>query len=238
MQSAALVFGVFGAFGLVGACAESVHSPGLGTTRPSPDAPAAADILQAARTAYATAATYKDQGTLSAWFAGENPLSTTQTFETAFVRGERFHFTSDDPKHKWLSVSITSDFEHTYFSPSGDHSHDYGEHLTQALSEGVVVPGIAVTAFLMPNVFTKGSQVLPADPVVVGLDSIDGHDCWRIDGTYGSDGRGTLWIDRDEYLIRRFALRIPDAEINVSYQPKLGEPITAATYGVTAIAER
>jgi len=165
--------------------------------------PTAEEIVATMAQAYASARTYEDHGEVTEEFttAGRNPFNSRKTFETAFVRGQKFRFEyreRGDPNRAYV---IWSDFAHTYTKWYVHQGTDESKNLGFALAtaEGVSSrTSHTVPRMLVPEVGGVALHSL-SDLRLDGEEDIEHHACWKI-----SAGEHTqIWIDRQTHFVRR-----------------------------------
>lgn len=178
----------------------------------------AVEIVAKLEATYAGAKTYSDRGT------ARNP-NATLSFETTFVRGQRFRFDVRDESKPERGFTLWSDPTHTYsrwYSPA--RTTNDGPGLGVAIAVATKPSGGVVK--LLANLLSPAETPRPklTDVKLTGIETIDDRPCWVVVGKR-DDGETTLWIDRETYVLRRSA---EDSD-TASYTPVLDQPIDVAT---------
>ena len=197
----------------------------------APAPPRAADLLDQARHTYATARSYEDRGTVRV-SRMNGPVSDDLSFETAFVRGGKFRFTYRRARQSETYV-LWFDGAHAYTlwslgSRAVTEARDLGLEIGAAT--GVSGGTVSTVPLLMPDLQSIPSVLSLAEPRLVGQKAIEGHACWRVDGTFGSRST-TLWLDVETHVLRRLYERIhvaktrsqpaSDYDWTMSYEPAI-----------------
>jgi len=92
---------------------------------------------------------------------------------------------------------------------------------------------------LMPDTITGSSLAEFRDPVVTGVDSVNGHDCYRVAGSHSSGRAMTTWIDRESFLVRRIDEGVEnlgdDTEVDevIAFDPRVDVAIAPADFTFT-----
>ncbi len=201
--------------------------------------PTAEQIVATMAQAYASARTYEDRGEVTEEFttAGRKPFNSRKTFETAFVRGERFRFEyreRDDPSRAYV---IWSDGAHTYTSWYVHHGTDEVKNLQMAVGAAAGVSSKAsytIPRLLLPDLGVAGLSTL-GDPRLEGEEDIDHHPCWKI----GAGERQHVWIDQATHLVRRIeehrhfdakrGHEAFDVVATTNYKPVANRPVAEAS---------
>jgi peroxiredoxin len=224
---------------LAASCAETLQTPA--PTQNPATAPIATDLLQEMDAAYANASSYEDSGTVTTVFSGASSHAQKLSFETAFVRHQRFRFeyrSNREFRGRALGserMVIWSDFAHTYTEwttvPGID---DDGPNLGFALGAAAgVSSGSSMTiATLLLHYGARSRRLQLRAPAVDGDEAIDGHACWRVKGANRRGDPMTVWIDRATHLIRKIEtshhFATFDTNTTTVFQPEIDRPVVEA----------
>ncbi len=192
---------------LIVAALASCHHEALVASRPS--APDARPVLAAMAATYEAASSYSDHGSVtSAYREGDAEVQNrTKTFETTFVRSQRFRFDlrdENEPQHGFL---VWSDGRHTYdrwFGPprTVDEGTNLGAGIVAASAEASVA-GI-LPRLLLPDSIPGTALTALANPKLTGSEPIGDRPCWIVTGAVQGDAV-SLWIDQESHLLRRMS---------------------------------
>jgi len=208
------------------ACCLLVASCGSQASRGTASkAPTAGEIVAKLEARYAAAKTYTDRGDVTSGYGETERRVTAQlSFDTTFVRGQRFRFDMRDDNAPSRGLVLWADPTHAY-------TRLYGP--PRMVDDGTSF-GLAIT---VANKRTLGAlQTLahllrPADvPLpkrtnlrLEGTEVVDDHPCWVI-----SNAQTKLWIDRQSYVLRRSA-EPGDEGMNIAtFQPELDAAVDVA----------
>jgi thiol-disulfide isomerase/thioredoxin len=204
----------------------------------APSPPDAAKVLADMVQTYAQAKSYVDRGAVVTVFSGASSHTDRKTFQTAFVRGDKFRFEyrGEFPPN---TMVVWNDGTHTYTSWSIQPGTIEEEDLAHALGAAAgVSTGLSTTipAFLMPELRHNWLALL-ANPQLDADETIDGHACWRVRAQSHRGDPYTLWIDRKSHLLRRYTTSHHfasgphgafDAATTTTYEPTANAPVSAA----------
>ena len=172
--------------------------------------PSAAEVLRNVVATYQSLTSYRDQGVSITRRAGETGDAERRLeFETLFTRPGKLRFAWDEETRyrpgKTHSViwsdgtSAWSSFAHTGNTPEREKSLALAVCGATGLSVGA--------AHVIPRLLTTEINGVRIDDLedysVAGEESIDGVECVRLTAYYRSGTRSTVWVGRDDNLIRR-----------------------------------
>jgi hypothetical protein len=226
----------------VAACVDQAPVPAAPAPAPKPQLPAAADLFQNVEAAYAHATSYADHGSVTdAFTTAQGNHSNMKTFETAFIRPDRFRFEYRKDGDATRAYIIWADH-------GSVHSRWYVKQnaveeapsLMRAIAAATgVSSGTAyiVPHLLMPTDLPGASLTAIADARVEGTEFIAGHPCYKVTGTPRNARPRTLYIDAQSYAVRRIVERAHltppagepfDVETTIEYDPALNGTVTDA----------
>jgi hypothetical protein len=183
---------------------------------------------------YANARSYSDNATGSQTFMGSRWTSTGQT---AYLAPDRFRLefqNSDGSSHVvyWMRGNDVREWDAT----NGlKRLTDISEAL--ARSTGASAWSADIGHWIPSMLFDhplKGN-LLPRlkDPRLLSDDRVDGHPCFRVEGTLAV-GPVTVWIDQSSYLVRRVDSKSALGPASAVYDPQVNGPVdpTALEFNV------
>ena len=225
------------------ACLPLAAAPGNAEIEPpGPDAPPAAEVLDAARAAYAAATTYADEGeaVTSVALPGKPATEMTTRTGTGFERGVRFYFTAS------MTVEVarpgggpgitTPERTSRLWADAGgvvrSAGHGQGPEAADSLGTGLLMTagtaGQAATlvpSLLDPPAFEDhggGPLAHAKPPELLGEEEVGGVACWVL-GIDAPGGVDRLHVGRDDFLIRRVSSEGP-AATELTLRPVLNPP--------------
>ncbi len=178
--------------------------------------------------AYGQASSYEDHGRVTVTYTGGTSHSWEGGFQTSFLRAEGFRFAA---RGEFRNDLVWTDGATIKSYQEGGSIEDQ-KTLVRAQYHSSV-PGLLLPSHADHAVMRhlRDLRISPAPELV------DGHPCWRIDGTRRTDEHLTLWIDQAAHILRRMRKRVHfvamidmpafDAETTTEYQPILDGPIRA-----------
>ena len=200
-------------------------------SEPAVDTLSAAQVIERMAQTYAQCKTYTDTGTHTSVTTSKSGEETeVLQFSTAMVRPNQFRFEYSE-KGKPGRVVWRSGQE-VKVSMAGPPAINKSLALAIAFFTGIS-DGTAYTipALLMPSEVT-GIKLTDMRKPVRGEDqSIDGRNCFSIQGQL-PEGRSTIWIDQESFLVRRIEQSYPLVEgVTVAertdYQPVINQDVAA-----------
>jgi hypothetical protein len=208
----ARVLVVRGLFAIVSALLLRVHVPCVAAAD-AKETPNAAEILERVTKAYATAASYRDEG-MVLMHDSSKPGPDVIKFSTAFERPTRFRFewTSHHPhpplRHLLTQAAVWRDTEGTFSSrrnPDGKETVDARRTLSEGIAAATGVSRASshhIPRLLLPEV--SGAAVTDLqNPVLRGTAQVEGVACHHIAGERLRGGLLELWIGKEDLMIRR-----------------------------------
>jgi VWFA-related protein len=191
------------------------------------------EILARVASVYAGCRTYSDEGSTVTEMSGQSMPSTRHWhFRTAFVRpaGFRFElwFNSDKRGDPWIVWKSGDVIKSRGTASAGDVNLPFDTALLR-LAMPSSGSSLTIPQLLMPGAFRIIDLFsLIVDAKVAGEDKIDGHHCFRIEGTFAGLPV-MLWIDRTQYLVLKSYRRVRNGgreeESTVQYTPRLNADI-------------
>lgn len=176
----------------------------------------AAEILQRMSAAYAGCRTYADHGVVRSCFHSWPEHTVQLEFMTAFERAGGFKFEYQEFKtNSILDTIIRANVETMVIWGDTKRVRMWWTvndgSIEESTLENAVMGALGVSAsssysmprMLMPDRMTGESLGDLRDPSVTSIDSFEGHECYRVSGTFKSGPFETLWIDRKTFLVRR-----------------------------------
>jgi hypothetical protein len=179
----------------------------------------AAAILPLVQAAYASAGTYRDEGWIqNVRVEGEDrEVHSVEHFRVALARPDQLVWQWRDHK-----ASRSSEDEFVHLLQRGAEvqfdSSDWGKGSLKERQEAFSRISAWEFRHLLKLLFPgeligRGWIELLAEPRVVGVERVDGSDCFRIEGTSSSPATETpalyvLWVDRDSHHLRRVFERV------------------------------
>ncbi len=165
-------------------------------------------IIAASRAAYATCATYEDNGTSETTFRSDAGHTETTRFRTAFAGAGAVRFAYADlaTEHhsEWLTQLIADDTGVRVVKSWTGESRGEGS-LNRAVGVMTGVSHGLSTAILplLPSQIRGTRDALDVEnPRFVGMEDVEGQPCDVIEGVHRSE-RVRVWIARQDSLIRR-----------------------------------
>lgn len=218
---ALMVFAVWGC---------SARAPAQTATKAATTPPTATALVAELVATYGKVATYADHGFVTTGYTenGIRKTTSTRSFETRFVRGQRFAFDLRNEDAPSQGRVIWSDGSHTYdrsFDPA--RTFDHGADLALAISLATKPSnGTAFTIprLLVPEKLTGAAITDLTDLALLGTEPVDDHPCWIVRGMRERDGEREqveLAIDQRLRLIRRVVIGELDSALVATYTPEL-----------------
>jgi|GEM_PF-1445589 len=191
------------------------------------DDPLAQSIINTVAETYRTCASYRDESREISKFVqpdGTVAFTSTQEYKTAFVRPGRFRLSvSKDGNASLGSVRII------YSDETGiqeyDESGNFLTHdsLADALGDIEGVPLLLNSEETLPPLDLAELEKPEEEPV-------EGVPCWRIRGKDGHGQTVTLWIDKEQHILRqlRKTEKVNDYvdETTVSWTAQINVPVS------------
>jgi peroxiredoxin len=189
----------------------------------------AEDIVASMIDAYGKAASYEDRGVVTTKFSGSSNHSNRAEFDTSFVREQGFRHESRD---KWRASAV-------WMEGGNVRSHRSGGAIEDKKDFGSLIRYSRIPELLLPTLsHTVSFDQLAQLQLRELAEQVDGHPCYVIAGTWPRGERLVLWIDRDNYLLRksvastRFEASIDspafDSETTTTYLPTLNQQVAAS----------
>jgi len=174
---------------------------------------AADAVFERARAMYASLKSYQDTGTIVQQFASSEQR---HSFTTRYKAPKHFYFEFNKDGGDRFVIWSEGEVFHTWWKSIGAQQ-DYarGQGVQAFLASDYVTSGssMKIPGLLFAQAGLQGAFAHFADPVVKGMESIEGHECYRVEGiakdVYGGTGREvnvrpmTVWIDASSLLIRK-----------------------------------
>ena len=190
-------------------------------------------ILDRMAKAYAQCKSYRDSGVIKSVFL-DNTVSPEFTveysFDTAFVRPDRFRFEIKDQDDDKLLIS--ADGEDVQTSWDIEPGNQKPESLELAMAQAIGFTGGDVgriPAMLMPKKLDGWLDLDLIDPRQIEDGSLQNVECFRLEYNF-RDEQVTLWIDKQSYLVRRIDERIRANDVRIerttTYDPTIDGKIT------------
>ncbi|TWU27910.1 protein kinase domain-containing protein [Novipirellula artificiosorum] len=190
-------------------------------------------ILDRMKKTYAECKSYRDSGVIKSVFL-ENTVSPEFTveysFDTAFVRPDRFRFEIKDQDDDKLLIS--ADGEDVQASWDIEPGNQKPESLELAMAQAIGFTGGDVgriPAMLMPKNLDGWVDLDLIDPRQIEDGSLQSAECFRLEYSF-RDEQVTLWIDKQSYLVRRIDERIKSDDIRIerttNFDPTIDGKIT------------
>lgn len=197
------------------------------------------DVLQRVEHTYASCRSYRDTGTVtSASNSDGKTCSSTLYFLTAFTRPDRFRFEYNEGQGNLIGyqryILWTSEGK-AYRWWTIDPRVSEVDSLDMAIAGATGVSSKSahhVPRLLMPGKITGRALTHLESLKLLSPETINGVDCFRIEGNITIGGINTLWIEKSSYLIRKIVERFkndPVEHITV-YQPELNIEIPAISF--------
>jgi hypothetical protein len=174
----------------------------------------AQQVLEKAAATYASCRSYQDAGVVLTTFYGFWALETRRPFATSFVRDGGFRFEYREEQER----SITGEFLHgddrmviwgdgtrvkTWWTTEDGRIDECS--LDMALGGAAGVSGgasRAVPSMLLADKLGGLNPLSIENPLVQGIETIDGHDCYKVVGRHNHRTE-SVWIDSHTFLLRR-----------------------------------
>ncbi len=206
--------------GLVAACAHPVAAKPPAT---------AAQVFAAMRHVYASATTYVDHGDIAATVrSGAKTQTTTGTFRTDHERRGRLRFEYQGAEMSHPLVLWSDGATATQVS---------GDTESEPASEkfgGFNILTKYISGLVLGELRNEPASLTEVDHAQVqGVESIDGHPCWKIAGAVHGGAR-TLWVDQSSFVVRKLtehdrisASESADVDLMAHYVPELDVAIAS-----------
>ena len=225
---------VLSTFVLFLGCAARKADPKASTAPPAPSPPSAEarPILAKMNDRYATAKTYRDEGTYRDAFRDlDGSLKETRTgrFKTRWRAPDRMLFVLEDGGRSPLAVWSSNDGAKELVAGRTNErdSLDVALGAMQGVSHGL-------TALAPRWLLDRGNRRHLAWTVRGRAACTDNHECWHLDAPR-EDGKGTiaLFVDVETFALRRFAMHATLGEGNAAFiideevqlSPQFDEPM-------------
>jgi hypothetical protein len=172
--------------------------------------PSATQVLRNVVATYQSLTSYRDRGvSITTSANGTEVPERRLEFETLFTRPGKLRFAWDEETSHWPGnthyviwsdgTSAWSSFAHT------DNTPERQESLALAVCSATGIS--AGAAHVIPKLLMTEIYGLRIDDLenysVTGEESIDGVECVQLTAYYRSGARSTVWVGRDDNLIRR-----------------------------------
>lgn len=205
--------------GLTGRCLGACISLALlQPAHSAPQLPGAAEVLQQSRAAYQALKSYSDAGTVDVEFGpAGSQVRERHTFRTAY-RAPRlflFDFSKANGADRYVAWGDGATF-HSWWKATGQHQDFPKGQGANAFIFGAsptLNAIVQVAPLIFPNAGLSGPIVEFGEATNSGVESLGGHDCYRLTGTahavYKATGRVTdsramtVWIDTRTLLVRK-----------------------------------
>lgn len=171
-------------------------------------------ILDATAKAYREAVTYSDNARVRvAFIRGDATTERTIPFRVVFARPDRIRIECYDARIVADGTTLLATVgavpgqvrAEDVQTPLGLEQIVADEQVRMALAEGDAGLPTQLALLLADDTIELIRADATSPPRVVGTESLDGHSCTRID-IDKPEGRLSLWIDRDDHLLRRISL--------------------------------
>lgn len=173
-------------------------------------------ILARMAEVYSRCRTYSDKGVQQTTYRGSIEYSRTITFQTSFERNEgfRFEYAEKAPGPVLWSASdgdrrtvIWNDHHEAKKWSSSSDRVSTRESLLSALGEVSGVSGgtSRTIPLLLLEAQAESQSIMLDSQTSASTTNLDGRACYMLSGTRNGHPR-TLWIDTDQYLLRRIDL--------------------------------
>jgi len=218
-------------------------------TYAQPQSPMSArEIIDRMIQVYASCSTYTDEGDASLGLEGMKFVKPVpKPFSTVFVRPSSFRFEFGPRLQKEGFGSFIAwkagDVDRSWWPTTRRESGAPLETTLYRLADTTSGASLTIPTLLAPALF-QGSSILTAleELKLAGEDKIDGHKCFRIEAKF----QGLplkLWIDRNEFLIRKFERKVRvggdrDLVLVVTYKPQVNVNVTADKLAFNPPADR
>jgi hypothetical protein len=203
----------------------------------------AEQVLAGMTAAYGSLRSYKDTGTVTSKILG---WDYEITFDTAFVRPNLFRFAWVAPhpfpplKHLTTQSAICSNSSGTTTSTEGWGQAPQtlqNDSLQLAVAGATGVSGGSahtIATLLMPKIWTTPFGVsLPnlESPRLIGIETVEGTECYHIAGTAPRVGQYDLWIGTRDHLLRKLERVVADSpEVELHRNIEINEEIAAQSF--------
>jgi hypothetical protein len=209
---------------------------------PTSDAelPRAEDVLAQMASAYASCASYRDEGVVWAEFhptdEGDSPHHRETQFSTRFDRQRSLRFEYLE-RERWASrdnrmvIWGTPSDAHMWWTVGNGKLEAGGLHHLRGAAAGVSsLSSVLIPDLLYPDEGRDPLLLRLVDPIVRGRDDVGGRTCYRIDAQSPRSQTYTLWIDASQFLLRRMhtTLELDRCMLDETYvfAPTLDAPIS------------
>lgn len=186
-------------------------------------------ILDRMAKAYAECKSYRDSGVIKTKYFTKTAYSLEHSFNTAFVRPDRFRFEIKDEDHRLLisangqNVQTWWDLEPGIQTPK---SLEFAMAQAVGFSGGFVG---RIPAMLMPNKLEIPGGLDLIAPKQIEDGKLQNVECFRLEYNF-RDEQFTLWIDKRSYLVRRIDEQIKLDRIRIerttTFDPTINGKIT------------
>lgn len=200
---------------------------------PPPDGLQALDVLDRTAKVYAGCKSYRDTGVVTIVFvAATGDRTDERPFETTFVRPDRFRFEyTRNRRARGDRYIVWRKGEEVRTWWDVKPGVERPESLELALAAATGVSGGSahtIPALLLPQEVGGGRLTDLKEARRAEDASLDGVECFRIEGTYGGHPV-TVWIDKKSFLVRRISstTQFDDfrTEETTTYDPSIGGEI-------------
>jgi outer membrane lipoprotein-sorting protein len=184
----------------------------------APSTPSADEVLQKSRAAYAALKSYEDKGTVDVEFGQSgSQVRERHAFRTAYKapRQYLFDFTKANAADRYVAWGDGENF-HAWWKSTGQQQDFPQGRGANAFVFGASPTGnaiVQIAPLLFPNAGLSGPVLEFGDAVNAGVETLDGHDCYKLSGfahaVYKATGRVTdsramtVWVDAQTMLVRR-----------------------------------
>jgi hypothetical protein len=211
----------------------------------------AAQILRLMTAAYRDCRSYEDRGVVRTRFHGWDGFSTQIEFTTKFQRDAAFRFGYREVKSSSVVSAIMRETESMVIWGDTRRARMWWTVTDGVVEDSTVENAVAgatgvsagsshtVPRMLMPDTISGSSLADFRDAVVTSIDSVNGHDCYRVAGALSSGRATTMWIDRETFLVRRIDEGLEtlgdgtEVDEVTAFDPRLDVPIAPADFTFT-----
>ena len=169
--------------------------------------PSASEILAGVRSVYAGCRTYQDTGTETTSFVDDHPAPRqveTKLFSTAFVRPDRFRF-----QCKTVIAAPEEEWEHMLILRNADvvrassRFHKRAQHYAPVEVFTLLAGSVGVFVFTLLTPSPKTLLPTVESTSILCREPENGCECIVLAGCLWDASPQTMWIGRDDLLVRR-----------------------------------
>ncbi len=199
-------------------CTFLALAPAANVAAGSAAAPSADEVLTKSRAAYAALKSYEDKGTVDVEFGqAGSQLRERHSFRTAYKapRQYLFDFSKAGGADRYIAWGDGEMF-HSWWKSTGqqqDYPKGQGANAFIFGTSPTLNAIVQIAPLLFQNAGLSGPIVEFGEAVNAGIESLDGHECYKLTGTahavYKATGRVTdtrpmtVWIDTRTMLVRK-----------------------------------